>query len=513
MRGLVAVVLGAAVLLGGAATGCGSDENTGPTGSRDASVDATMTADAPTSTEASTVNGGDGGAGDAAPVDGGATPHVAKFPVKNVVFMVKENRTFDVYFGKFPGANGSTTGRTCDGGTIPLQPLLDRSSPDITHAWAAALASYNDGGMNCFDTITSANYPGGGPLGYQVADEADIPSYWQLAKTFVLSDNFYSSLHGPSFPNHLYTIAATSGGVTDNPAASDDALPAAPQVAACTSSTDCPEPGEAGLEPANVTPYKVASGIWGCDADPKVRVPVLDEEGEVEEIYPCLDFQTLGDELNAAGVTWKMYAPVEGKYDGGFQGSGGYIWTVYDAIRHMRDSPDWAAHVVPIDEFVVDAKAGNLPSVSWISTPTPVSEHTPASVCTGENWTVSLLQAIAAGPQWATSATFLTWDDFGGFYDHVAPTQVDVYGFGFRVPLLVVSPLAKGGTIDHTRAEFSSVLKFIETDFGLPPLTARDTNAADMTQDFDFATTSPIALPTLRQRATSPNADAGCGTY
>jgi phospholipase C len=242
-------------------------------------------------------------------------------------------------------------------------------------------------------------------------------------------------------------------------------------------------------------------------------VPVLDEEGEVEEIYPCLDFQTLGDELNAAGVTWKMYAPVEGTEDGGFQNSSGYIWTVYDAIRHMRDSPEWAQHVVSVDDFVTDAKNGNLPSVAWISTPTPVSEHTPQSVCTGENWTVSLLQALAAGPQWNQSAVFLTWDDFGGFYDHVPPTQVDIYGLGFRVPLLVVSPWAKGSTIDHTRAEFSSVLKFIETDFDLPPLTARDSNAADMTQDFDFTQTTPVAFPAMKQRATTPNGDAGCTTY
>jgi len=205
---------------------------------------------------------------------------------------------------------------------------------------------------------------------------------------------------------------------------------------------------------------------------------------------------------------------VEGAYDGGFQGSGGYIWTVYDAIRHMRDSPDWATHVVPIDDFVNDAKNGTLPSVSWISTPSPVSEHTPQSVCTGENWSVSLLQALASGPQWNQSAVFLTWDDFGGFYDHVPPTQVDVFGFGFRVPLLVVSPWAKGGTIDHQRAEFSSVLKFIETDFDLPPLTARDSNAIDMTQDFDFTQTTPLALPaTLKQRTTTPNGDAGCTTY
>jgi hypothetical protein len=277
-------------------------EQRGPSADGGNPADSTLAGDGP-SPEAA-IDGGSGTAETGAEAGGEAgAPHAAKFPVKNVVFMVKENRTFDVYFGKVRGANGITTGRVCDGGTVPLKPLLDRSSPDITHAWEAALTSYNDGGMNCFDQITTAQYPGGGPLGYQVADEKDIPNYYLLAKTFVLSDNFYSSLHGPSFPNHLYTIAATSGSVTDNPLASSAALPNATPVGPCTSSTDCPEPGEAGLEPSDVTPYKVPAGIWGCDADPKVRVPLLDEEGEEEEIYPCLDFQTLGDELNAAGMS------------------------------------------------------------------------------------------------------------------------------------------------------------------------------------------------------------------
>jgi phospholipase C len=500
MHRLAVVALGALTVAPGIAAGCGTGGNAA--GDDGGTSDGTVSDVTPF---------GEGG-GDGGTLEGGP-PHTAKTPVKNVVFMVKENRTFDIYFGKFPGANGVTTGTTCDGGTVPLQRMLDRSSPDISHAWAAALLAYNDGGMNCFDRIVlDAGYPGGGPLGYQVADEADIPNYWALARAFVLSDNFYSSLHGPSLPNHLYTIAATSGGVTDNPKSADPALPDAPQVGPCGTSMTCPEPGEAGLEPSDVPPYKVASGIWGCDANPKVRVHVIDPEGEVEDIYPCFDFQTLGDELNAAGVSWKMYAAVEGKYDGGFQGSGGYIWTVYDAIRHMRDSPEWGQHVVPIDDFVNDAKNGTLPAVSWVSMPSPVSEHTPASVCNGENWTVSVLQALSAGPQWSSSAVFLTWDDFGGFYDHVAPTQVDLYGLGFRVPLLVISPYAKAGTIDHTRAEFSSVLRFIEADFDLPPLTDRDKNASDMTQDFDF-TQAPLQLPALQQRTSTPNGDAGCTTY
>jgi phospholipase C len=475
----------------GAYVGCGGSTNEGA-GGGDASADGTVV--------------GDGGAGD----DGGmfgdgawdaGPPHTNKLPIKHVIFLVKENRTFDNYFGKFPGANGATTGRTSDGGTVPLGPMPDKVSPDISHAWAAALTAYNDGGMNQFDLIQGAI---GGTNNYVQASEADIPSYWKLAREFVLGDNFYSSLHGPSFPNHLYTIAAQSGGVEDNPgAARPDAAPA-PKVGPCGASfMSCPEPGEAGLEPEDIAPLGQKKGVWGCDADPQARVPVLDQEGDVIEIYPCLDFPTLGDLLTEAGVSWKMYAPAVGTYDGGFQGSGGYIWTVYDAIRHMRDSDEWKKHVVPTEEFAIDAKAGNLPSVVWISTPSPVSEHPPASTCEGENWTVSLIQALAAGPSWNDSAMFITWDDFGGFYDHVPPTQIDKWGLGFRVPLLVVSPYAKQGFIDHTRAEFSSVLKFIENNWDLPALTERDKGSPDMTQIFDF-TQAPRSAPTLQQRATCP---------
>ena len=386
--------------------------------------------------------------------------------------------------------NGATTGKLSDGGTTPLGPLIDKSNPDISHTWQSALNAYNDGGMNGFDTA-SANAgiltDAGIPLAYQVARQADIPNYWLLAQQFALGDNFFSSLHGPSFPNHLYTIAAQSGGVRDNPG-HDNKADAAPLVDAGD------EPGVSGLEPRDIPSLMQTNGVWGCDAEPRTLVPIIDEEGEVEQIYPCLDFQTMGDQLDSAGITWKMYAPSAGVDDAGFQGSAGYIWTVYDAIRHLRDSPLWAAHVVDVSQFVLDAQNGTLPAVSWISTPTPVSEHTPAGVCDGENWTVSLLQALAGGPNWKDSAMFITWDDFGGFYDHVAPQQVDTFGLGFRVPLLVVSPYAKQGYLDHTRGEFSSVLKFMETDFTLPTLTDRDKNTTDLTEVFDF-TQAPRALP------------------
>jgi phospholipase C len=481
---IAAIAVTASVAAGAGATfaGCGS----GGSGSS-----------ASTGSESSSSGGPDGGPDAPADAPADATPdaaHTASLPIQHVVFLVKENRTFDVYFGKFPGANGVTVGHASTG-PVTLGLLIDKSTPDISHSWDSALTAYDDGGMDHFDLIT-----GGAPLdageiphGYQQATRADIPNYWTLAEQFVLCDNFFSALHGPSFPNHLYTIAAQSGGVRDNPGHSAEA--GAPPPATPPDQY----PGEAGLEPSNVTPLNQKRGVWGCDAEPQTRVPVVDQEGEVIEIYPCLDFPTLGDTLTQAGVSWKMYAPNAGFDDAGFQGSAGYIWTVYDAIRHIRDTPDWQAHVVPTTQFAIDAAAGNLPSVSWISTPSAVSEHPPASVCTGENWTVSLLQALASGPNWKDSAVFLTWDDFGGFYDHVPPTQVDIYGLGFRVPMLVISPYAKQGFVFKQEAEFSSVLRFIEEDFALPNLTDRDLKANDLMDAFDF-TQTPRSLPALTMR-------------
>jgi phospholipase C len=438
--------------------------------------------------------GADTGGGGPGPSDGGTVDHTAKTPIKHVVFLIKENRTFDNYFGKFMGANGSVTGKASTG-TVTLGPLIDRSTPDIDHSWDAAMTAYDNGKMDMFDLIRA----GGGKAGmlaYQQATETDIPNYWTLAKTFAISDAFFSSLHGPSFPNHLYSIAGQSGGVMDNPHAGGPDGGPAPTVGDCDGSLGCPDPGKAGLEPISIPSLSGRPAVWGCDAPTKERVAVLDQEGMVEEIYPCLDFPTLGDELSAAGISWKMYAPAVGATG---TAENGYIWTVYDAIRHIRDSDEWRAHIFKTEDFAVDAAAGNLPAVSWISTPSAVSEHPPSSVCVGENWTIAQLQALAQGSNWSSSAVFLTWDDFGGFYDHVAPPQLDKFGLGFRVPLIMISPFAKPGAIDHTTAEFSSVLRFMEMNWNLDNLTDRDKNTTDLTQLFNFSGT-PIALPALTAR-------------
>lgn len=390
--------------------------------------------------------------------------HVAAQDIKHIVFFIKENRTFDNYFGTYPGANGATTAVDSEGETISLQHEQDQI-PDINHSYAGARQAYDNGAMDQFDLLSSdsttyqtrrANPYANNSLTQLY--QSDIPNYWLYAQNFVLGDNMFSSLMGPSFPNHLYTVAAQSGGVIDLP------------------------PVESSKLPDGVT-------AWGCDV-PNETVSVKNSNGSITKQEACFDFQTLADELDARGYSWRYYAPPSS--------ISGYQWSAFDAIRHIRYGKDWQ-YVVPTGQFLTDAANGALPTVSWIVTPAWASEHSPASVCQGENWTVNMLNKLMHGSDWSSTAVFLTWDDFGGFYDHVSPEQIDGYGLGFRVPLLVISPYAKKGYIDHTLYEFSSMLRFAEDILGLATLTNRDKGANDMFNAFDFAQ-KPRAPLILRPR-------------
>jgi phospholipase C len=359
--------------------------------------------------------------------------------IKHIVFIVKENRTFDNYFGTFPRADGATSGTISTGDVIPLRHAPDMTPRDIDHSYQAAVKAIDGGAMDRFDLIAGGNV-NGDFLAYSQYYESDIPNYFAYARNFVLADAFFSSLQGPSFPNHLYTVGAQSGKAINNPANSNN--------------------------------------HWGCDAPANSLVQTLEDDGSIVPVYPCFDFDTLADRLEEEGLSWKYYAPGEGQ--------SGYIWSALDAIRHIRLTSLWQQHVVPTAQFVQDAQNGQLPAVSWLVVGSGLSEHPPASVCLGENWTVAQLNAVMSGPDWNSTVVFLTWDDFGGFYDHVAPPVVDNFGFGPRVPFLIISPWAKRGHITHTTLEFSSVLKFIEERFDLDPLTERDQDANDLIDSFDF---------------------------
>ena len=356
--------------------------------------------------------------------------------IEHVVFIVKENRTFDNYFGTFPGADGAICGEIHTGDIIPLSRQPDMLRHDIDHSFNAAVTAINGGRMNQFDLIQ-----GGMDLsGYSQFLEEDIPNYWAYARYFTLADAMFSSLTGPSFPNHLYTVAAQSNRAINNP---------------------------------------TSGGVWGCDSPTGTTVEVMDSDGHITRVFPCFEMRTLVDRLEEAGISWKYYAP-------GINQSG-FIWSALDAISQIRYSPLWDEKVVSDMQFIADASSGELPAVSWLITGSGKSEHPPASVCMGENWTVDQINAVMQGPLWRSTAIFLTWDDFGGFYDHVPPPHAeDGLGLGPRVPLLIISPFAKQGYISHTEYEFSSILKFIETRFGLPPLTERDCVANDLLDSFDF---------------------------
>jgi phospholipase C len=373
-----------------------------------------------------------------------------RWPIKHVVFLIKENRTFDHMFGRFPGANGVVSG--WDHGTRrPLRPATeDAMTGDVPHCYACALAAYDGGRMDGFDQSETARR-----YAYTQFRPSQIPSYWAMARRYVLFDRFFSSETGPSFPNHLYSIAAQSGGAHDNP---------------------------------RRTGLARGSNTFGCDAPPQQLVEVTLRGGDTKMVRPCFHFATEGDLLSSAHIPWAYYAAREDQR--------GYIWSAYAAIRRYReDHSRWSAHVRPVDGLLSDIRENRLPPVTWVTPRYQLSDHPPYSICHGETWTTQVVNAIMRSPIWKNTAIFLTWDDYGGFYDHVAPPQVDGFGFGFRVPLIVISPYAKRGFVDHSLGEFSSVVRFVEDNWGLSRLTLRDRRANDLREAFDFAHPTRPAKP------------------
>lgn len=369
-----------------------------------------------------------------------------RWPIKHVVFLIKENRSYDNLFGLFPGANGATTGKL-RGKTVPLRRGYDQRTPhDLLHNYAASIRDYNSGKMDGF-----GDDPFGRKYAYTVLHPDQIPNYWHWAKNYVLADNFFSSAWGPSFPNHLFTIAAQSGGTNVNPVV--------------------PKLG----------PFKT----WGCDAPAGAYVIVEDSEGELSKVPPCFSFDTEGDLLERHRIPWAYYgAPPVPRHEAP---RSGYIFSAYSAVRQLRDNPKrWRHHIFNVDNFIRDVRDGLLPAVTWVTPRFALSEHPEYNFCHGENWTTRVINEIMRSPQWKSTAIFVTWDDWGGFYDHVVPPQVDRFGMAMRVPLLVISPYAKRGHVDHEVGEFSSVLRFIEDNWRLGRLTRRDRSAGNLSYDFDF---------------------------
>jgi phospholipase C len=373
------------------------------------------------------------------------TPLVdTRWPIKRVVYLMLENRSFDNLFGRFPRANGTTIGDN-GGKQVPLIDCPEWLPGDIPHDHAAALNCFNRGKMDGF---------GGGIYGwlygYSQFSERDLPNYWSWARDYVLCDNFFASAFGPSFPNHLFFIAGTSGGAIDNP--------------------------------ENIEVRQTQQGpikSWGCDAfGDGVFVFTMDEHGNLTKRTPCFDFPTVGEQLSDAGVDWAYYAAQPTQV--------GYIWSAYSAAAGVFHTDLWRQHIRPVDRLLDDIEANRLPPVTWITPRFELSDHPPWNSKYSMNWVTDIVNGIMRSPAWEHTAIFLTWDEWGGFYDHVPPKPVDSVGLGFRVPMLVISPWAKRGYVDDALGEFSTPLRFVSDNWGLRHLTPRIAAAHDFEHVFDF---------------------------
>ena len=394
---------------------------------------------------------------------GSALARAGTTPIQHVVVIVKENHTFDNYFGGFPGADGTTSCPTADG-TIACPHAPDSTPRDLCHEHSCALTDWNGGAMNGWDNVSGSNV-NDDHLAWAQYQESDIPNYWQYARQYTLADHFFADVLGPSFPGHLMVLAAQAGWATGNP------------------NTDV------------YWPY------WGCDQSFYSRVDVLSGGGaNTNSVFPCFHIKSVPDVL-PAGTSWKFY------------GTNFYvfpeIWSMFDAVYGIRWGAGWS-HVVNASEFESDLANHTLPAVSWLVDQDLADEHPDVgSVCAGENWTVQKVNALMQSDYWSSTAILFTMDDFGGWYDHVAPPrqyggdEAHPYGLGFRLPLIVISPYARPHYVFHETAEQASIPRFIERVFGAShtlhdyDAAAQDGAANDLFDAFDFtqAPQPPLVLP------------------
>jgi phospholipase C len=356
-------------------------------------------------------------------------------PIRHIVVLMQENHSFDNYFGTYRGADGLPAG-TCLPRSLQTT-VLGCSRPSRVGGTAVlGLGSdpalfarqFRSGRMDGFVAAYRVGRGLGGlpnPLGYY--DDRDLPFAWNLADRYVLFDRFFSSARGGSAWNHMFAVSATPGN------RSADKLPAAG--------------------------------------------------------YP--DTTTIFDRLESAGIPWRFYVK---DYDPtntiehpalGDRASQLLQVPLLAMPRFVR-SRRLASRIVDMQQFYQDAQSGRLPAVSYIA-PGGLSEHPPGKLVAGQTFVRSVLNELMRSPDWSSTAFVLTYDSWGGWYDHVPPPTVDRYGYGFRVPALLVSPYARRGSIDHQTLDFTSILRFIEDNWRLDSLATRDARAHSIASAFDFS--------------------------
>ncbi len=377
--------------------------------------------------------------------------------IRHVVYVVQENRSFNDMFEGYPGADTVSSGKDSSGNTVPLKPVSLKTTYEMDHSAFAMFGDCNGGaklpGTKCRMNGFNNERVYGNPsvdTPYAYVPHAESKPYWDMAHEFVLADRMFASQLDESFVAHQYIIAAQAQASVDVPFL-----------------------------------------YWGCGGGKTDRVQTITQKRTYGlSQQPCFNYETLGDELDKAGLEWRFYTS---KYQVPTSG----LWSGYQAVRHIFHGPDWKKDVItPQKRFLSDVSANKLASFTWITPLCANSDHPDCGVGGGPSWVASIVNAVGESKFWDSTVIFVQWDDWGGFYDAVPPPHKDYDGLGFRVPLIVISPYARKNHVSKVQYETASVLRFAEDLFGLAQLSVADTRATSPAGDcLDFNQTPRKFVP------------------
>lgn len=371
--------------------------------------------------------------------------------IHHIVIIVQENRSPDNLFQGLPGADIAATGLTSQGKVVTLRPVELQSNIDMQHTHGGFKIDYAQGNMNGFNQAEGGCHgkcPPEDLRAYSYVRREDVEPYFVMAMRYTFGDRMFQTNQGPSFPAHQYLISGTS----------------------------TPESGS--LYRAAENPRGAPGEKGGCDSPAGTFVRLIDPQGrEDTSVFPCFERSTLADLVEARHLSWRYYQ----------QSPGPGYWNAFNAITHIWNGPHFSQHVItPSAQVLTDIAAGKMANVTWVTPPVRASDHPGWSNGSGPSWVAAVVNAIGKSKYWDDSVIFVTWDDWGGWYDHVKPPVYNAYELGFRVPLIVISSYARQGYVSHRQYEFGSILKFAEQTFGLGTLGATDVRAGDVNDCFDF---------------------------
>ncbi len=459
---------------------------------------------------------GCGSFGSQSPIDAahGARHQASSSPIQHIVIIMQENRSFDNMFYGYPGANTATSGKGHDGTVYQLQPINLGFLHDQNHFHYQFLVDYDKGKNDGFDQqianwnrtkkgCTQNNWVNKPPCflldqnkheliqPYTYVIQSQIQPYWDMAKQYVLGDNTFASNNGPTFVSHQYLIAGQSGHASEVPSSTLGGW-------GCDTHGGSIPPSEWYIQYGSFNPPWYGPK-YGNEYQGPIPCFPLGTTG------PSATYNTIANELDTAGVTWRWYVQPTSSTDS-------WWLNAFDAVKSIRYGPDWSNGDIsmPDTNVITDIANNDLQQVTWVMPHGGASDHPGhgSNYC-GPNWVAAIVDAIGKSQYWKNTAIIVMWDEWGGWYDHVLPKQyadpvTGVYeGLGYRVPLLIVSPYAKPGYISHKPHEIASTLHFIEQTFGLPFLGQgtkykfADERADAFDDAFDF-TQKPIKFKKIK---------------